>query len=461
MRDAATFDVSAAIEQRKLGRFTVLLVLTSWLVTFFDGYDMNVISFTSKPLQAAFHLDTLMLTNVLTIGVVGAVIGGFLFGYLGDRFGRRPSIIAATACFSVLTLVLALTRTYPELLALRLLNGVALGGAIPLLWALNVEFVPSRFRATVVTLIMLGYGLGVASAGFIARLIIPRFGWSGVFVFGGAMSFVATLILVRALPESLRFLAGRRNSAVAITGILRRMALAPPAGTEQFIVSDEAAKAGAPFRVSMLFRGELRLLTPLLWAAYFASSMSTFFISSWGPRILEDLGFNADHAAWIASLNSICGMAGGLAVMRFTDRYGPISVAVMPLCAAPLLLTAGLAPMSLAVFFVLGTVIALFLGGSHYAITSIVGLFYPSAIRANGAGWASSMAKIGSVLGPLIGGVVLSTGLPVKTMYALLAACPAAYGACLLAIGLVNHNSRRASRLTVAGSGADVVSAAE
>ena len=461
MREATTFDVSAAIEGKKLGRFTVLLVLTSWLVTFFDGYDMNVIAFASKPMQAAFHLDTLMLTNVLTIGVVGAVIGGFLFGYLGDRFGRRPSIIAATGCFSVLTLLLALTRTYPELLALRLLNGVALGGAIPLLWALNVEFVPSRFRATVVTLIMLGYGLGVASAGFIARLILPAFGWSGVFTFGGAMSFVATLILVLALPESLRFLVGRSNRAVAITRIMRRMGLAPPSGTEQFVISDEASKAGSPFRISMLFKGELRLLTPLLWAAYFASSMSTFFISSWGPRILEDMHFSADHAAWIASLNSLCGMAGGLTVMRFTDRYGPISVAVMPLCAAPLLLTAGLAPMSLAVFFALGTVIAIFLGGSHYAITSIVGLFYPSAIRANGAGWASSMAKIGSVLGPFVGGLVLSTGLPVKMTYALLAACPAAYGICLLAIGLVNHNSRRTSKASPGTGDPVVASAAE
>ncbi len=166
---------------------------------------------------------------------------------------------------------------------------------MPLIWALNVEFAPRRMRATIITLIMLGYGVGVTVSGPTARLVLPHFGWPGVFIVGGTLSFVATLLLVVALPESLRFLTHKGDRDAAIARILKRMKIeVPPAASPtRFILTDEAAPSGKRFNVTMLFRGDLRWLTPLLWLSYFASSISTFFLTSWGPLILEDLGFSA------------------------------------------------------------------------------------------------------------------------------------------------------------------------
>ena len=447
MAGQATFDVSAAIETQKLSGFTIRLVVVSWLVTFFDGFDMNVISFTSKQLEASFHLSHQMLGQVFSIGIFGTLLAGFLFGYIGDRIGRRPAIIFATGAFSALTLALAFAWNYESLLALRFLNGLALGGAMPLIWALNMEYAPKRMRATIITVIMLGYGIGVMVAGPVARLILPRFDWPGVFILGGALSFVATLLLFFALPESLRFLTGRDGQHAAIHGILRRMKVAiPPMASPdepaRFILTDEAPPTGKRFHLSMLFEGRLRWLTPLLWLSYFSSSISTFFLTSWGPLVLQDLGFSADHAAWVSSMNSLCSATGGVLLMRFTDRHGPIAIALLPLTAVPLLLTAGLAPVTLTQFIFLLIPISVFLGGSHYGITSIVSMFYPSPIRASGTGWCSGVAKIGSVLGPLIGGYVLATSLPVKMTYALLAACPLVYGVAVLMIGVIERRGR-------------------
>ncbi len=138
--------------------------------------------------------------------------------------------------------------------------------------------------------------------------------------------------------------------------------------------------------------------------------------------------------------------------MRFTDRHGPISIAVLPLTAVPLLLVAGLAPISVIGFLFLLIPISLFLGGSHYGVTSIISGFYPSDIRANGTGWCSGVAKIGSVLGPVIGGFILSPRvLPdVRLSYALLAVCPLVYGLAVLTIGLIE---RRQSKGTPAATG--------
>lgn len=451
MAEGSHVNVAELIERQKLSRFTVGLITASWLVTFFDGYDMTVISFTSKYLSKDFHLTPLMLGNVFSAGIFGTLLGGLAFGYLGDRIGRRPSILISTAAFSLLTGLTALAHSYPQLLVLRLLNGVALGGAIPLIWALAIEYAPRRFRARVITLIMLGYGFGASFSGPLARLLIPHFGWQGVFWFGGGASLAATLLLLAFLPESLRFLTSKGAPPLRIARVLARMAPAfilPP--DPRFVVADEAVSTKA-FRPAMLFQGELRWITPLIWVAFIFSSLSTYFLTTWGPLVLEDLGFSADHAAWLTAANSLCGAAGGLSIMGFTDHKGPISIAILPIVAVPLLLVAGLAPMGLGVFLVLSLCLSLFLGGGHYAIQSIAGSFYPSSVRANGSGWAGSIAKIGSICGPLIGGAVLSSSLPVKNTYALLAVCPAVYGVCVVVIGLIELRMRRAAVHAPAG----------
>jgi AAHS family 4-hydroxybenzoate transporter-like MFS transporter len=442
----SSFDVTAALERQKLSGFGLRLVMISWLVTFFDGYDMNVISFTAKRLMAEFHLSTVEYSYVYSSAVVGTILGGFLFGYLGDRMGRRPAIILTTGLFSLFTFGIALAHGFWPLMILRFLDGLALGGAMPLIWALNVEFAPKARRATIITLIMLGYGFGGLVSGPISAYVMPRFDWPGVFVLGAALSGVATLLLIPSLPESLRFLANKGHKPHVIRSILRRMNIAEPDDPVSFVLTDEAPPSAKGFRLAMLFQGKLRWLTPLLWLSYFSSSISTFFVTAWGPSILQYLHFSETSTGWVSSVNSLFGMAGGLLVMRFTDRHGPISIVPLLLAAIPLLLTAGLAPINAIEFLGLLWAISLFMVGSHYGVTSIISGFYPSEIRANGTGWCSGVAKIGSVLGPVIGGLILAPHvLPnVRVSYALLALCPAVYGLAVLSIGLIERRARGA-----------------
>jgi hypothetical protein len=156
MSGRTVFDVSQAIERQKLGRFLVGLVVISWIITFFDGFDSQAIAFAAPYLSTQYHLDRIMMGNIFSMGLVGTLIGGFAFGYLGDRVGRRPAIILATAAFGLLTLAFVLADGYASLLALRLVDGVALGGMLPLAWALNIEYAPKRYRSTIVTVIMIG-----------------------------------------------------------------------------------------------------------------------------------------------------------------------------------------------------------------------------------------------------------------------------------------------------------------
>jgi MFS transporter, AAHS family, 4-hydroxybenzoate transporter len=443
-------DVAQIIEARGLGWSAARLVLVCWLVTFFDGYDMSVISFAAPYLAPVFHLGTPMLRNIFTAGSLGLLAGGFLFGFIADRIGRRATIILATALFGALTLGLTFATGYRDFVVLRFASGIALNGAIPLTWALGTEHVGTRYRATMVTLIMLGYGLGVASAGPISVALIPRFGWASVFVFGGAAALLAALILIATLPESLRFLASSGRRPDVLARAVRRLAPGRDIPlTARFVLSDESPGVVSPRNPAALFSGELARITPLLWIGYIASSMTTFFLTSWGPIVFEALGFSRHSAALVASSNSLGGMLGGLALMRFTDRVGVVSLSAFPFIAVPLLVIAGFATMSQTTFVVLVIVISIFLAGSHFGVTSIPGLFYPTAYRGLGTGWASSMGKIGSALGPYIGGIILASSLPKQETFAVMAVCPAVLCACMLALGLLQRRAQRNSATTL------------
>jgi MFS transporter, AAHS family, 4-hydroxybenzoate transporter len=446
-------DVARLIEERPLGWFAVRLVVVCWLITFFDGYDTNVVGFANPYLAPEFHLDKAMLSYVALAGNFGALVGGFLFGFLGDRIGRRPAIILATLLFGVLTLGLSFAGGYYPFLLLRLLNGIALGGAIPLTWALGTEYVPTRYRATTVTLIMLGYSLGFASGGPLSVRLQPEFGWRALFSVGGAASLLAAGILFWALPESLRFLVTRRPGSAQLRRALER---ALPGGVvpanARIVLPDETHSSASREGLALLFRGRLARITPCIWLGYLASSMAIFFLTFWGPTVYGDLGFSHNAAAWLTSAMSLAGMSGGLAIMRFTDRIGVSSLAVLPAMAVPLLVLTGFAPASQAVFAALIVSLGVFLNGGHYGVQSIAGLFYPTSCRALGTGWASTFGKVGSVIGPTVGGLILASGLKTQHLFALMAICPATLFLCLIGIARVQAREPRTSAAPVSAA---------
>ena len=370
------------------------------------------------------------------------MLGGFFFGYLGDRIGRRPTIILSTAAFGLMTLLFTLADSYTSLLVLRFLNGFALGAMLPLCWALNIEFVPKRYRASVITIIMVGFSLGGAVAGPLTVWIAPHYGWASVFALGGIATLLSSVLLFFTLPESVRFLVSKHKHPEAVERILKRL----DPGIEirpgdRYFLADEIDIGDQPFRVGQLFIGKLKWITPMIWIGFGASSMAMYFLASWSPLVYQYAGFDRATASWVSSFASFSGAMAGLILMRVVDTRGPYAVMIYPLLSLPFLLALGIGDLQGNAFIVLSLIGAIFVKGSHYGITSIAGIFYPSAIRGNGAGWAASMGKIGSVCGPLLGAYVLNSGMPVVKSFAILALCPAVLGVCAYTMARIDRRS--------------------
>jgi AAHS family 4-hydroxybenzoate transporter-like MFS transporter len=432
-----TVDVAALINGRRLSAFNYRLIVLSWLITVFDGFDMIMVGFTAPYMRDELGLTKAMLGNVFSAGLLGMMLGGFLLSYIGDRVGRRPTVVAAAFAFGILTAAVALAGSYQALVALRFFDGLALGGILPLAWALNIEFVPSRMRSTVVTVIMVGFSLGAAIAGPMTNWIAPHHGWQGVYLAGGIGSLCCAAALWLWLPESIRFLVLKGDRPQLVSRTLQRIDPGiDVTAADQFVLSDEH-QPDRNFRVSQLFHGDLRLITPVLWLGYFASSLAIYFAVSWGPIVVEELHFPRQTAALVASTGSLLGAVAGLLLMRFTDRRGPGSVAVYPAICVPVLLALGFDLVPRDAFLAVVVLSVLLISGGHFGVLSIAGIFYPSSIRASGAGWATSMAKFGAILGPIVGAMVLSSSLPIIRSYALLAVWPAILCASALVIAAV------------------------
>ena len=460
MAEPNTVDVSEIVEKQKLSGFLIGLVVISWIITFFDGFDMIAIGFIARPIMTQFQLTPVEMGNVFSIGLVGTLIGGFGLGWVADRIGRRPAVVWATAAFGVLTILLGFAQGYYSLLVLRLIDGIAIGGMLPVAWALNIEYAPKRYRSTIVTVIMIGYSVGAAMGGPVANWLVPIYNWPAVFIFGGVLSLVAALALFFMLPESVRFLTTKARDPNLIASIVRRIApeRTIPANA-RFVLADEGT-AQSDFKPSILFQGELKWITPMLWIAYIFSSMTAFFLANWGPIVVTALGFTPAAANWSATANSIGGALGGLLLMRFTDNRGSIAITFMPLIAIPILLIIGFvstAPVEIAglsLFFILSFFSVLFLIGGHFGLHSIAGIFYPSAYRSNGAGWATSVAKIGSIAGPWIGGFILASSLPKQQIFAVMAICPIVFVICIFVVGTIHSRVLRREASLPAGRAA-------
>jgi MFS transporter, AAHS family, 4-hydroxybenzoate transporter len=302
------------------------------------------------------------------------------------------------------------------------------------------EFAPVRLRSTSVVIVMVGYSLGSASGGPVSNLLIPRFGWESVFITGGVASLVVLVPVLLYLPESIKFLAQRDIAQHRIVPILRRVSpdVELPAGA-RFVVGTQAVDR-TRFTPASLFRGgKLALITPLIWVSYFCSATVVFYLTFWSPILNERIGFSVSAAAMLAAGTSVAGALGQVLISRFIDRRGAGTIAYMPLLAVPCLLVIGFAPLGPVGYIFVLLLANIFIIGGHGAVISISSIFYRPAIRASGGGWATSVSKLGAMLGPFLAGVLLDGGLDARGTFYVFAIFPVVMVVLLVWLGRVQR----------------------
>jgi MFS transporter, AAHS family, 4-hydroxybenzoate transporter len=421
--------VEDLVDEQRIGWFNVNLLIWSFLAMFADGYDIGALSFAQPVLERLWHVPRAAFGPASSASLFGILLGAPLLGFIGDRYGRKTAIILGSLIYGVSSIAVVGTHNLDQVIALRFITGIGLGGLMPNTIALNSELAPKRLRATLITLMFVGITLGSSAPGLIAYGLMPRYGWTVLFLIGGIVPLVVAACLVRALPESVKFLAlrgGRHRQLLATARKMRRdLVLADDA---QFVMAP-AADAGADVvGIRQLFAGGLAWITPLLWLCFCTALMSNYFLNSFLPLIFRDSGLPAGKAALAATLYHVGGTVGGLLMSVLLDRFGFVVIAALFVAAAPAVWALGIVQTTFLALAPLAAASGFAVLGAQFGNNAAAGLLYPTAVRSKGVGWALGIGRFGAVVGPLLGGVLLGMNLPLRQLF-LAAAAPMLVGA--------------------------------
>jgi AAHS family 4-hydroxybenzoate transporter-like MFS transporter len=424
-----TLRIDEFVDGQTFSGFNFNLLFWSFLAMFADGYDISVMPFAMPTLSKMWHVDAGQQGWVLTASLIGVLAGSPLLGYVGDRYGRKAAILGGSVIYGVTTLAVIWQHGFWVTMALRFCTGIGIGGLMPNTISLNSELSPKRLRATLVVLMFTGITLGSSAPGYITAWLVPIYGWPVLFLVGGAVPLLVAACLYFVLPESVKFLGGRPERRAELLDTARRMR--PDLRFDDDAQFESAIVPRPPDRtlgIGEVLGPGFRAITPLLWVCFVTTLMANYFLNSWMPLLFNNAGLAPKQAALASSLYHIGGTVGGLLISVLLDRFGFVVIAALFVCAAPAIDAIGGASMSYAALAPLAAISGLCVLGAQFGNNAAAGLLYPTQFRSKGVGWALGIGRFGAIVGPLLGGQLIKTHLPMRQLF-LAASAPMWIGA--------------------------------
>jgi MFS transporter, AAHS family, 4-hydroxybenzoate transporter len=433
----SAIDVGKLIDDSSLNPVSISVMFLCGLIMLMDGYDFTIISVAAPRIMKEWNVDTKAFGLAFSAAFLGYLFGAMICGALSDRIGRKKALILGSCIFSVGTLLVFFSNSMSSLIPIRIFTGFGIGGAVPCAITLTSEYSPSKGRGKYVSIMYSGFLLGIVLGSFVAGYMLNTIGWRPLFLIGFVAPVAVIILLWFKLPESARWLSVKYKTKEQKATVIKLLHSIKPDilidAETQFvstaIIKQRSSKPGLSRKIfwvwflgplfiiyKKLSYGRLAWVTPLIWAYYLISSLAVFFIGNWSPKLLVIKGYSDSTAAYINGLVgigvAIACLLSGFFFDRFGFRWGSLLHAIAAVC---IYFLGGLDP---AAFVVLLFISGFFINSAHMDVTILAPIIYPSSCRNLGAGTAISAGRIGAMTGPYIGGVLLSTQLPMSSLLA-------------------------------------------
>jgi AAHS family 4-hydroxybenzoate transporter-like MFS transporter len=405
--DGKPIDVTALIDNDKVGRYQIRILLLCAAVICVDGFDLQAIGYIAPTLGKAWNLAPGSLGPVFSASLLGLMIGALTCGPLADRVGRKWVIVVCTAFFGVCSLATVLADSPSSLAVIRFVTGLGLGGVMPNAIALTGEYSPRRSRATMIMMMFCGQSLGSVLGGVVAAKLVPLWGWTSVFWVGGILPIVLALALIPALPESIHLLVIKGDQDNRVRGLLARINPAVVFPENARFIAPAEETAGFPVRE--LFTDGRALVTVLMWVIFFMNLLVIYLLANWLPTVINGVGLSVEAAVYISTLYHVGAIVGALTLGSVIDKFGSFRVLAAAFVLAGLfVITIGSAGSAIALLVPAVFAAGYFVVGAQGGANATAATYYPTAIRSTGVGWALGIGRIGSIIGPVLGGMMIA-----------------------------------------------------
>ena len=368
-----------------ISRLQVKNILICFLMNMLDGMDVMVISYAAPSISADWKISPQSLGIVFSSGLLGMSIGAMFLAPKADKIGRKAMIMLCNILMGLSVFATAWSNSIETLTIFRIVSGIGIGGVLASTAALAAEYSPAATKSFWVSFAIGGYPVGAVLSGLAASHVIPHYGWPTMFKIAGVCSFIVLPVVYLFLKESEEFL--QRSAVVKNSG------------------------------VRSLLSETLRRSTLNLWLAIFMAFATLYFLTTWIPKLASATGLSvrlAIYAGTVFNLGAFCGIVlQGYLASRFGSRK---TIFWFLIFTAALMLMFGFfkgSGVTLVLFGLLGFGIQ----GGFVGMYALATHLYPVEIRATGVGWAVGAGRIGAIVGPLVGGILIGMGLTMATNF--------------------------------------------
>lgn len=422
--------IALIINDSPMSRFQIWAVALCILISALDGFDLMAVAFTASSIARDWSMRATDVGMLFSAGLFGMAVGAVLISPIGDRKGRRPLILGCLVTIGLTMLVSAVTQELWQLIVVRVIAGVAIGGLIASLNVMVAEYSSSRRRALCIGVMALGVPLGAATGGAASIYLIGSFGWRSIFLLGGVLTLAVIPLTYKMLPESLSFLLVRRSPKTLskVNALLGRMKHSPIAELPEQSADEVNHKPG----LVELFRGQHRTATILMSAIYMSVMLAIYFSVNWTPKILTELAFSDAGGISASMMMNIFGAFSCLAMGASVSKYGLRPVATLIYMGMfGSLVWFGFAPATSSALLVATALMGFFMFSGTAVSYALVPEVFPPQVRLTAMGACLAFGRAGGVLGPYLAGVMMDNGFS-RPIYCLVLALPTLLAVVLL-----------------------------
>ncbi|MGO3871993.1 MAG: MFS transporter [Alcaligenes sp.] len=407
-------NVANRLERLPMTRYQRMLfgiIATAW---FFDSMDLGIMTFVLGSIKAEMGLSTAQAGMLASSSFLGMFLGAAIAGMLADKYGRKPVFQWSMIFWGVGSLACGLSQNIEQLMAFRVLLGFGMGMEFPIGLAMVSEIVPAKSRGRYIAILEGFWPLGFISAGILTFLSLDYIGWRGIFI---ALSIPALFVFVirRWVPESPRWLeeAGHNDRAEQVTSAFENKVIQANGGqalpAPLPATPSEKLNRGALF--SQLWQGQYARRTLMLWMLWFFSLLGYYGLTTWLGALLQQAGYEVTKSVTYTIYISLAGIPGFIFSAWLLEKWGRKATMVLMLfgSAGCAFIYGHVATSQAPVAQLIGAGLCMqfFMFGMWSVLYAYTPELYPTRTRSTGAGFASSIGRLGSLFGPLLVGFIL------------------------------------------------------